>query len=176
MRFTALELSGVVLVDIEPREDTRGFFARSFCREEFAAQGLNADIFQCSISFNGKRGTVRGMHYQADPHPETKLVRVTCGAIFDVVIDLRPNQPSFRRWIGVTLTAENRSALYIPPGFAHGFQTLTDGAEVFYQISDAYHSDLARGVRWNDPAFGVSWPILPPILSEQDAARPDFSG
>jgi dTDP-4-dehydrorhamnose 3,5-epimerase len=176
MRFTTLELSGVVQVDIEPREDARGLFARSFCREEFSAHGLDPTISQCNISFNGKRGTLRGMHFQVSPHEEVKLVRVTRGAIFDVVIDLRRDQPTFRRWISVTLTADNRSALYIPSGFAHGFQTLTDDVEVFYQMNEAYHPELARGVRWNDLAFGVAWPILPPILSEQDATRPDFIG
>ena len=176
MRFTELELRGVVQVDMEPHEDARGFFARSFCRDEFAAHGLDPAISQCNVSYNGKRGTLRGMHYQGFPHEEAKLVRVTRGAIFDVVIDLRNDQPTFRRWIGVTLSADNRSALYIPRGIAHGFQTLTDDVEVYYQMSEAYHPGFARGVRWNDPAFGVAWPILPPILSEQDATRPDFAG
>lgn len=176
MRFTELELSGVVLVDIESRNDSRGLFARSFCRDEFTAHGLDPTISQCNVSFNVKRGTLRGMHYQASPHEETKLVRVTRGAIFDVVIDLRTDRPTYRRWIGVTLSADNHSALYIPHGFAHGFQTLTDDAEVHYQMSEAYHPAAARGVRWNDPAFGIAWPILPPILSDQDASRPDFAG
>jgi dTDP-4-dehydrorhamnose 3,5-epimerase len=174
MRFTMTDLPGIVKVDVESHSDSRGLFARSFCRDEFQANGLDPNISQCNVSYNSRRGTLRGMHYQVAPHPETKLVRVTRGEIFDVVIDLRPERPTFRKWLGFTLTADTRTALYIPEGFAHGFQTLTDDAEVFYQMNEAYHASLARGVRWNDSAFGIVWPIASPILSEQDASRPDF--
>jgi dTDP-4-dehydrorhamnose 3,5-epimerase len=174
MQFTPTNLPGVVVVDLAPHEDSRGMFARSFCRDEFERHGLDPSIVQCNISYNSRRGTLRGMHYQSEPFPEAKLVRVTCGEVYDVAVDLRPQSPAFRQWTGHTLSAANRKALYIPYGVAHGFQTLTDDAEVFYQMSEAYHADLARGVRWNDPAFGIVWPIPSPIMSDQDASRPDF--
>jgi len=176
MIFHPLDLEGAVLVDAEPREDGRGLFARTFCCEEFAALGLCNRFVQCNTSYNARRGTLRGLHFQAAPHEEIKLVRCTQGTILDVIVDLRPASPSFRRWAAVELSAGNRRALYVPAGFAHGFQTLTDAAEVFYQMSEGYVPGLARGVRWDDPAFAISWPVEPPILSERDAAFADFTG
>lgn len=159
MRFAEARLAGALVIDIEPREDERGFFARSWCEEEFRAQGLNPRLVQCNISHNKKRGTVRGMHYQVKPYEEAKLVRCTRGAIFDVIVDLRPTSPTFREWIGVELTADNHRMLYVPEGSAHGFQTLVDSTEVLYQMSEFYHPECARGVLWNDPVFGIEWPI-----------------
>lgn len=174
MRFTETPLAGAYLIDLERREDERGFFARSWCADEFKQHGLNPRLVQCNLSFNKKRGTLRGMHYQAEPYPEAKLVRCTMGAIYDVIIDLRPASPTFKQWFGVELTAENRRALYIPIGCAHGFQTLVDHSEVFYQMSEFFHPECARGVRWNDPCFGIIWPIDPPILSQRDQSYEDF--
>ena len=172
MIFTPAALAGVWLVDLEPRRDPRGHFARSFCAEEFATHGLPRDFVQCNVSCNTRRGTLRGLHWQGEPHGEGKLVRCTRGAIFDVAVDLRPASPTRHRWLGVELTAMNGRALYIPAGFAHGFQTLADDSEVFYQMTEAYHGDLVRGARWDDPAFGIVWPLPAPILSERDQAHP----
>jgi dTDP-4-dehydrorhamnose 3,5-epimerase len=169
MIFTETKLKGSFIIDIEPREDERGFFARSWCEDEFKQHGLNTRLVQCNISFNKKRGTLRGMHYQAAPFAEAKVVRCTMGAIYDVIIDLREDSPTFKQWISVELTAENRRALYVPENFAHGFQTLTDNAEVFYQISEFYRPEYARGIRWNDCAFGVEWPVETLIISQKDA-------
>ena len=174
MIFGSTPLPGAAVVDLERREDERGFFARSFCQREFEAQGLETTVAQCNVSFNRRRGTLRGMHWQAAPHGEAKLVRVTRGALWDVIVDLRPESATYCRWFGVELTAENHRALYIPRGFAHGFQTLVDDVEVFYQMSTSYVPDAQRGVRWDDPAFGIEWPILPPFLSERDATYPDY--
>lgn len=168
MRFTETKLKGAFIIDIEPRGDERGFFARSWCMDEFEKLGLNPRLSQCNISFNKKRGTLRGLHYQVEPYPEAKLVRCTMGAIYDVIIDLRADSPTFKQWMSVELTSENRRALYVPENFAHGFQTLTDSSEVFYQMSEFYHPECARSVRWNDPAFGVEWPISAYIVSERD--------
>lgn len=175
MLFSPLPLAGAFILDIEAREDPRGLFARTFCEREFAEHGLIDRFVQCNTSFNTRRGTLRGMHYQADPHPEIKVVRCTRGRILDVIVDLRAESPTLTRSVAVELTADNRRALYIPGGFGHGFQTLEDDCEVFYHMSDFYHLDLARGVRWDDPAFGIEWPILPPILSDRDAGYPDFA-
>lgn len=174
MRFEALDLPGAFLLQVEERADDRGIFGRTYCAEEFARHNLDATVLQCNTSFNRRRGTLRGMHFQADPKPEAKLVRCTRGAIYDVIVDLRPRSPTFRRWCGFELTADNRHALYVPHGFAHGFQTLVDDAEVFYQMSEYYVPALARGVRWDDPAFGIAWPIVPPQLSPRDAEFEDF--
>jgi len=174
MVFTETGLKDVYIIDLVRREDMRGFFGRSWCRQEFEEQGLNSQLVQCNISFNKKRGTLRGMHYQLRPYEETKLVRCTMGAIYDVALDLRPYSPTFKNWLAVELTAENRRALYIPEGFAHGFQTLTDDAEVFYQMSEFYHPEGARGVRWNDSAFNIEWPIEDPVVSEKDNSYPDW--
>lgn len=162
-----------MVVDITKIEDDRGFFARTWCREEFAAIGLAADIAQCSISYNLRRGTLRGMHYQAEPHAEAKLVRCLRGAIYDVALDLRPASPAFRRWEAVQLDDVRRQALYIPAGCAHGFQTLSDDTEVLYQITPAWAPEAGRGVRWDDPAFGIRWPIPAPFLSARDRGFPD---
>ena len=174
MRFIELPLRGAFIVEIEERRDDRGFFARSFCGDEFSRQGLTAHFPQCNVSFNEHRGTLRGLHYQADPRPDVKLVRCTRGAIHDVIVDLRRASETFRQWRAVELTADNRRALYIPAGFAHGFQTTTDGAEVFYMMGDVYVPELARGVRWDDPRLGIAWPLPSPRLSERDASYPDF--
>jgi dTDP-4-dehydrorhamnose 3,5-epimerase len=170
-----MKLKGAYAIDLERKEDHRGFFARTFCREEFETYGLNPDVVQCSISFNKRKGTLRGMHFQAPPHEEAKLVRCTAGRIFDVIIDLRSDSPSFKEYAAIELSAENRKMLYIPKGFAHGFQTLEDDTEVFYQMSDEYSGDYARGVRWDDPAFAIVWPSGERIIIDRDKHYPDFS-
>jgi dTDP-4-dehydrorhamnose 3,5-epimerase len=173
MRFTETPLSGAYIVDAEAREDERGLFARTFCAEEFAAHGLDARVAQCSISFNRRTGTLRGLHYQAAPHAEAKLVRCTAGAIFDVVVDLRPESPTYTRHFAVTLTPHDRRALYVPVGFAHGFQTLADETEVLYQISHPF--SVTTGVRWDDPTFGIDWPpVAERFMNERDRTFPDF--
>ncbi len=174
MIFTETNLKGAFIIDPERIEDERGFFARTWCQTEFEAHGLDTRLVQCNISFNAKKGTLRGMHYQASPYEETKLVRCTMGALYDVIIDLRPASPTFKQWIAVELTADNRRMLYIPGGFAHGFQTLEDSTEVFYQMSEIYHSESARGVRWDDPAFVVEWPLPDPIMSAKDRTYQNF--
>jgi dTDP-4-dehydrorhamnose 3,5-epimerase len=175
MKFSATEIAGVFVVDLERHEDERGFFARSWCREDLAKHGLNIDLSQCSFSFNARAGTLRGMHYQAAPHAEAKMVSCVRGAIFDVALDLRPGSSTFLKWTAATLTAETLRMLYIPEGCAHGFQTLTPEALVHYQISAGYSPEHARGVRWDDPAFGIEWPSAEArILSPRDAAYPDF--
>jgi dTDP-4-dehydrorhamnose 3,5-epimerase len=176
MIFTETELQGAYLVDIEPREDDRGFFARTWCREEFEDHGLSTEIAQCNVAYNHRAGTLRGMHFQTHEHAEVKLVRCTRGAVYDVIIDLRRQSPSFRRWIGVKLTEDNGRMLYVPKGFAHGYQTLADGTETFYQVSEAYAREAERGVRWDDPAFGIEWPPSDRrIISPKDLAWPDFA-
>jgi dTDP-4-dehydrorhamnose 3,5-epimerase len=174
MIFKETKLKGAYIIEIEPVEDERGFFARSFCAEEFEKHGLDRYIAQCNISYNGKKGTLRGMHYQVAPHEEVKLVRCTMGAIYDVIIDLRPDSSTFKQWMGVELTRENHQMLYVPEGFAHGFQTLEDRTEVLYQISEFHHPEWARGVRWNDPMFGIFWPVNVEIISVGDQQYPDF--
>lgn len=176
MRFTETELAGVFVVDLEPIDDDRGFFARSFCTDEFAAHGLDPAVVQCNISFNVRKGTVRGMHYQAPPSAEGKLVRCTSGAIHDVVVDIRPDSPTYLRHVAVELTAENRSALYIPELVAHGFQTLADRTEVFYQMTAAYAPAAARGLRYDDPVLGIVWPLPVAAVSERDATLPLLTG
>lgn len=168
MKVAETHLHGAYVVDIEPISDERGFFARSWCKQDFAAAGLNANLAQCNISFNHKRATLRGMHYQVSPHAEAKLVRCTMGEIYDVILDLRPDSCTFRQWIACELTAHNRRMLFIPEGVAHGFQTLVDNTEVFYQMSEFYHPECARGLRWDDPAFGIRWPLAEPIVSDKD--------
>jgi len=175
MKFTALSLAGVCLIEPTLIEDERGFFARSFCVQEFAKHGLNPKLEQCNISFNKHKNTLRGMHYQAGDMSEAKLVRCTMGSIYDVIIDLRANSLTFKKWLGVELSAKNRHMLYIPEGFAHGFLTLEDNAEVFYQMSACFAPDYARGVRWNDPAFNIVWPgVGPSIISQKDQQYADF--
>jgi dTDP-4-dehydrorhamnose 3,5-epimerase len=168
MRFSELQLSGVFLVEPEPIVDSRGFFARTWSADEFAEHGLEATVVQCNVSYNTRRGTIRGMHYQVEPFAEAKLVRCTAGAILDVAVDVREGSASRWRWLAVELTAENRNALYIPPGFAHGLQTLSDGAEVFYQMFESYSPEHARGLRWDDPRLSIDWPLADPIISDRD--------
>lgn len=174
MRFVSTPLEGAYLIEIEPRVDERGFFARAFDRDELAAHGLDGAVAQCNLSFNTRRGTLRGMHYQLEPRAETKLVRCIAGAIYDVIVDLRPGSKTHARWFGVELNSEDRRALYVPKGCAHGYQTLSDAAEIYYQVSEPYAPELERGVRWNDPAFGIVWPLADPVVSPKDAALPDY--
>lgn len=174
MIFTETPLQGAYLIDLKRIEDSRGFFARSWCQNEFSEYDLETNLAQCNISFNAKKDTLRGMHYQAEPYAEAKLVRCTMGAIYDVIIDLRPNSKTFKDWFGVELTAENRRSLYIPKGFAHGFQTLMDNSEVFYQMSEFFYPESARGLRWNDPTFSINWQKDTLIISERDQSYPDF--
>jgi dTDP-4-dehydrorhamnose 3,5-epimerase len=168
-------LPGAFVIELERHVDDRGFFARSWCQREFSEHGLNPRLVQCNISFNQKRGTLRGMHFQIAPYEEAKLVRCTMGAVFDVIIDLRPNSATFKKHFGVQLDSENRLMLYVPEGFAHGFQTLSDSTEVFYQMSEFFTpAATGSGVRWNDPAFGIQWPIPNPMLNDRDSQWPDF--
>ena len=172
MIFKETDLPGAFLVDIEQHRDERGFFARSFCQREFSDHGLETDFPQCSISWNARRGTLRGLHYQAKPHREAKLVRCTAGAIYDVIVDLRQDSPTRLRWLGIQLTADSRGALYVPKDFAHGFVTLVDEVEVFYQISEPFAPSAARGLRWDDPELAVTWPIEPEVISARDREWP----
>ena len=174
MIFKETQLEGAFIIEPERLADERGFFARTWDQREFEAQGLNQRLAQCNVSYNRKKGTLRGMHYQAKPYEEAKLVRCTMGGIYDVMIDLRRESATFKQWTGIELTADNSRMHYIPEGFAHGFLTLEDHTEVFYQMSEIYVPDKARGVRWNDPAFGVSWPIAVQVISERDKNYPDF--
>jgi dTDP-4-dehydrorhamnose 3,5-epimerase len=176
MRFVQTPLPGVWLIEPERISDGRGWFARTFDREEFIAHGCNPDVVQCNASQNARRDTLRGLHYQAEPHGESKLVRCVRGAIFDVAVDLRPDSHAYCRWHGVELSAENGHALYIPAGLAHGFQTLSEDCEVLYQMGHEYVAAAARGVRFDDPAFGIRWPAPqgPLTVSERDASYPDF--
>jgi len=174
MIFTETKLRGAYIIDIKKLEDERGFFARSWCQKEFETHGLNPRLVQCNISFNKKRGTLRGMHYQAPPHEEAKLVRCTMGSICDVIIDLRSESRTFKQHLSALLSSSNRKMLYIPEGFAHGFLTLEDDTEVFYQMSEFYASEYAKGFRWNDPAFGIQWPMDIQVISERDETYPVF--
>ena len=174
MRFRATDVIGAVVIEPERHEDERGFFARTWDSGEFVAQGLEGRLAQCSISFNRVRGTLRGLHYQAAPNEEAKLVRCTAGGIFDVCVDLRPASKTFLRWMGVDLTADNRLALYVPKGCAHGFLTREDDTEVAYQISEFYAPEAGRGVRWDDPTFGIEWPGDVLVLNDRDRSYPDF--
>ncbi len=169
MRFIPTPIVGAYLVEPELIEDERGFFARTYCREEFIAHGLNPNLPQCNISFNKAQGTLRGMHYQAAPHAEAKLVRCTQGAIYDVIVDLRPESTTFKHWHAVELSAASHHALYIPEGLAHGFQTLQPATEVFYQMCQSYHPESAKGLRWNDPVFAIDWPLPNPVISKRDS-------
>ena len=176
MIFTETELKGAYVIEPVAAADERGFFARTFCAKEFAQRGLAAELIQCSTSFNTRQGTLRGLHYQESPHAEEKLVRVTSGAVFDVIVDLRDTSPTRGRWFGQVLSAENRRMIYIPKGFAHGFQTLQDNSEVFYQISAFYEPASARGIVWNDPALAIAWPDAEnAIVSARDLALPLFA-
>lgn len=172
MRFVPTSLPGVWLIKLERREDERGFLARTFCEREFAAHGLNVRWPQCNLTLTRRRGMIRGMHFQADPKPEIKLVRCVAGAVFDVVVDVRRSSPTFGRWAGFELSAENQRALYVPAGFAHGFQCLMDNCQLYYHMSECYVPELARGLRWNDPQVGIQWPIPDPQLGERDQRLP----
>jgi dTDP-4-dehydrorhamnose 3,5-epimerase len=175
MIFSQTKIGGVWEIELQPKYDERGFFARSWCFEEFVAHGLNSKLAQCSVSFNDCRGTLRGMHYQVAPHSEAKLIRCTKGSIYDVALDLRPGSSTLKQWTAAILTADNRRMLYVPEGCAHGFLTLEDRCEVFYQISEFYDPNAGRGVRWNDPAFGIAWPEDVKVISSRDASYPDFA-
>ena len=174
MKFVETALQGALIIHPELIEDERGFFARTFCRSEFEARGLDGELVQCSISFNRKKGTIRGMHLQLPPCEETRLVRCTRGAIYDVIVDLRPDSPTYCKWIAAELTEANRHQLYIPPGFAHGFQTLIDDCEVFYQMSAFYAPECSSGVRWDDPALKIEWPQPVTVISARDRSYPDL--
>jgi dTDP-4-dehydrorhamnose 3,5-epimerase len=174
MIFKPTKLAGAHVIELERRGDERGYFARTFCEREFAEHGLPARYPQCNTSFNRSAGTLRGMHFQAAPQREAKLVRCTRGGIYDVIVDLRVDSPTRFEWIGVELTEDNGTALFIPEGFAHGFLTRTDATEVFYHMSDFHRPEGARGVRWDDPRFSIRWPMAPSVISERDATYPDF--
>ena len=175
MRFVPLELEGAYLVELDPRRDERGYFARTWCRDELAEHGLDTTVAQCSTSHHVRAGTLRGLHFQRAPHAETKLVRCTRGAIFDVIVDLRPESPTHAAWFGAELSEERGNAMYVPKGFAHGFQTLTEGADVLYMISVPYAPDASTGVRWDDPAFGIEWPdVVERTIGDRDLAWPDY--
>jgi dTDP-4-dehydrorhamnose 3,5-epimerase len=175
MRFLPTELPGVFVIEVEPRADERGLFARTYCRDEFRARGLCTEWVQCNVSVNARAGTLRGMHWQAAPNEEAKLVRCTSGAAFDVAVDLRAGSPTYRKWVAVELTAANRRAVYIPGGCAHGFQALADGTELFYQMSTRYVPEAARGARWDDPALGIAWPpCAERVIAPRDLAFPDL--
>ena len=176
MRFTETPLPRVYLIDVEYAEDERGWFARGWCRKEFEAHGLNAAFVQCNLSFTRRRHTIRGLHYQVAPNSEAKLVRCTRGAMYDVVVDLRPGSPTYKQWFGVELSDSNRRMLYVSEGCAHGFQTLVDDTEVFYPVTGFYAPESERGVRWDDPAFGIVWPAAPHrIVSAKDRRWPDHA-
>ena len=174
MIFKETNLKGAFLIELDKLQDERGFFARSYCQREFEEHGLNPRVVQCNVSYNIKKGTMRGMHYQVPPYEEAKLVRCIKGAIYDVIIDLRPDSQTYMKHYGVQLDSENRSMLFVPEGFAHGFLTLEDNTEVFYQMSEFYAPGSARGFRWNDPAFGIEWPMEIKVISERDRTYPDF--
>ena len=174
MQFRPLAVAGAFAVEIQRHEDSRGFFGRSFCQDEFAKHGLDPVVAQCNVSWNRLRGTLRGIHFQNEPHPEAKLVRCTRGVAYDVVVDLRPDSPSYLKWASVEISADNRIALYAPAGCGHGFQTLCDDTELLYQMSESFYPELSNGIRWNDPSIGVDWPILPPIISDRDNSYADL--
>jgi len=175
MIFKEIKLPGAFIIDIEKYEDDRGFFARAWCQNEFEAQGLNTHWVQANLGFSKKRGTIRGLHYQVAPHAEIKLIRCIRGAVYDVIVDLRPDSPTYKQWLGVELSADNHKMLYIPAGFAHGYQALEDESETFYQVSQFYAPGAEKGLRWNDPTFNIEWPITKNlILSEKDKNWPDY--
>ncbi len=174
MKFRESALQGAYIIELEAFEDERGFFGRTFCSEEFKKAGLEFRVVQANFSFNEKKGTLRGMHYQAEPYGEAKLVQCVAGALYDVIVDLRESSETYCRYLAVELSAANRRLLYVPEGFAHGFQTLEDKTSVYYLMSESYRQEYARGVRWNDPAFGIEWPFEEPVISEKDRNLPDF--
>ena len=173
MHFLPTIIPNLYVIDLEPHQDERGFFARSWCRREFSEQGINGEYVQCNISYNARRGTQRGLHYQVAPREEAKAVRVIRGSVHDVVLDLRPESPAFHRWFAVELSAENRRMLYVPEGCAHGYLTLTDDCELFYQMTAEYDPESARGVRWDDPLLDGAWPFEPQFISDRDRSYPN---
>lgn len=175
MIFTETKLQGAYLIDIEKREDQRGFFARGWCQKEFEAHGLIPRVVQVNISLSKQKGTLRGMHYQVAPYAEAKLVRCTRGALYDVIIDLRSDSPTYLQWLGAEMTAENYRMIYVPEGFAHGFLTLADNTEATYQVSQFYTPEAEGGMRYDDPALGIEWPLAVRVISDKDANWPDFS-
>lgn len=175
MIFEPAEINGAFVVRMEPRTDERGWFARAWCEEEFRAHGLNVRAVQTNVSFNHRRGTIRGLHWQLEPYGEAKVVRCTAGAIFDVMADVRPGSPTYGRWQGTHLTAGDLQLVFVPEGCAHGYQALADESEVSYNASHAYAPGKERGVRWDDPAFGIAWPVTDVIVSEKDASWPDYA-
>jgi dTDP-4-dehydrorhamnose 3,5-epimerase len=175
MIIAETKLRGAFFIDIERRADERGFFARTWCKEEFEARGLSTNLVQANMAFSKRVGTLRGLHYQVKPHEEVKLIRCTRGAVYDVIADLRPESPTYLQWLSVELTADNRTMLYVPEGFVHGYQTLTDNVEVLYQVSHSYSPEAERGVRWDDPRIGIEWPeINVRIISEKDKSWPNY--
>lgn len=172
MIFKETALKGAFIIQCEPISDERGFFAYTWSQEQFALRGLNSRVVQANVSFNGRRGTLRGLHYQISPHQEAKLLRCTAGSVYDVVVDLRSGSPTLHQWFGLELSASNRLMLYVPEGFAHGYQTLEDNTEVAYQISEYYHPESARGVRFDDPVFGIHWPLAVSVISTRDRNHP----
>lgn len=172
MQFIETKLKGAYIIDLEPRGDSRGFFARTFCQQEFEAHGLNPNVVQCNLSFNAKKGTLRGLHYQRPPATEAKLIRCIRGAIYDVIVDMRPESPTYLQHVGVELSAENHRALYVPDLFAHGYQALTDGAEALYQVSEFYTPGVEGGLRYDDPVLGIDWPLPATEVSEKDQSWP----
>lgn len=175
MQFTETHLPGVYVIDLDRHEDDRGWFARAWCREAFALHGLSVDLAQCNLSHNARRGTLRGLHFQVAPHAEAKLVRCVAGAVYDVALDLRPESPTYKQSFVTELSATNGRALFMPEGFAHGFQTLADDSTLFYQMSTAYEAGASTGVRWNDPAFQIDWPLVDPIVNDRDDSFPDYA-
>lgn len=174
MKFIETDLKGAFIIELEKLEDNRGFFARSWCKREFDEHGLNSNATQANVSYNKKKGTLRGMHLQSKPYAETKLVRCTRGAIYDVIIDLRPDSATYKKWLGVELSADNGKMLYVPENFAHGFQTLKDDTEVTYQVTQYYTPGYEKGIRWNDPAFRINWPVTVAVISEKDENWQDY--
>jgi dTDP-4-dehydrorhamnose 3,5-epimerase len=175
VKFHKAELEGAYIIELDKLEDSRGFFARTWCQKELEAHGLAARVAQANVSFNTRAGTLRGMHYQVAPYEETKLIRCTRGALYDVIVDLRPDSPTYKTWMGVELTADNYKMLYVPANFAHGFVTLADDTEAIYFVSEFYTPGAEKGLRWNDPQFGISWPCPVDVISDKDASWPDFS-
>ena len=175
MKFTETKLKGAFVVEIEKLSDERGFFARSWCQKEFEAHGLNARLVQANVSYNHKKGTLRGIHYQIAPYQECKLISCTRGAIYDVIIDLRPDSPTYKQWTGVELTADSYHMFFVPEDFGHGFQTLTDETEITYQVSQFYTPGSEKGIRFDDPVFNIQWPLDAAVISEKDKNWPDFT-
>lgn len=175
MIFTETKLKGAFIIEIKKIEDERGFFGRSWCKKEMEENGLNGEIVQANTSFSFKKGTLRGMHYQVPPYEEAKIIRCVRGAIYDVIIDLRPGSAGYKKWIGTELTSDNYKMLYVPEGFAHGFITLTDNVEVYYNVTAFYTPGAEKGIRWNDPLFNIKWPVYPVVISSKDQEHPDFN-